>query len=506
MAGCPIVDYAGAVALLQDPETKPIHKYLYLRYCQHFRPELFYQVLCQCVEQILPYVYTPTVGEACMYYSNLPMVPIGLRLTAADKGNVLQRLQQFPLQDVKVVVLTDGERILGLGDLGAGGLGISEGKILLYTAATGVPPNQCLPLSVDLGTNNERLLADPEYKGVRERRLTGVAFDEILEEVIAALQTWQPHLLLQFEDFGNTNAFRLLDRYRERICCFNDDIQGTACITLAGILSALRVTGTTLADQTVLFFGAGEAGTGIGELVAQALERHHGLPITEARKKCFFIDSKGLVCASRTDLQHHKLPFAHAVEPCPSLISAIHALKPTVLIGVSTIPQAFDEAVLKAMATYNKQPLIFPLSNPTSKAECTFQQAMEATEGSVLFASGSPFSPLTYNGVLYHPAQANNAYVFPCVGFAAVQCGCSVISDDVFLAAAYTLSMIQKEEDIHRGFLFPPFSAIRDVSATLGAGVLKFMFENGYAKTPLVGSGEQDWEALYRAQMWSPSE
>jgi len=313
-------------------------------------------------------------------------------------------------------------------------------------------------------------------------------------------------LLLQFEDFGNTNAFRLLDKYRERLCCFNDDIQGTACITLAGILSALRVTNTTLADQTILFYGAGEAGTGIGELVAQALERYHSMTIEEARKKCFFIDSKGLVCASRKDLQHHKIPFAHDVEFCPDLLSAIKALKPTALIGVSTIPQAFNEEVLKTMAALNKQPLIFPLSNPTSKSECTFQQAVEATNGTVLFASGSPFPPLTYNGVALHPAQANNAYIFPCVGFAAVQCNCSMISDDVFLAAAYKLSEMQKEEDIRRGFLFPPFSAIRQVSAILGGGLLKYMFENGYAKKPLPGSGEKDWEELYREHMWQWTE
>lgn len=497
--------FDGAVAILRDPTYKPIHKYLYLRHCQHFMPPLFFEVLCKLVEEILPYVYTPTVGEACMYYSNLPMVPIGLKLSLADKGTVLEKLKAWPRQNIKVVVLTDGERILGLGDLGAGGLGISEGKILIYTAAAGVPPQNCLPLSIDCGTNTERLLTDPDYKGLKQKRIAGAAFDEMLEEIISALEAWQPHLLLQFEDFGNTNAFRLLDKYRTRLCCFNDDIQGTACITLAGVLSALRVTKKPLSEQTVLFLGAGEAGTGIGELIAQALERHHGMTIEEARRHCYFMDSQGLVCKSRSNLQHHKIPFAHDVEFCADLLTAIHKLKPTVLIGVSTITQAFNEDILKAMASYNERPVIFPLSNPTSKSECTFQQAVEATDGKVVFASGSPFPPCEWKGTTLYPAQANNAYIFPAVGFAAVQCGCSMISDDVFLAAAYRLSEMQKEEDILRGYLFPPFSAIRVVSAILGAGVLKYMYENGYAKNPKPGWENADWEAMYRADMWDPS-
>lgn len=499
----PAVTYAEAVAVLRDPATKGIHKYLYLRNCQYFFPELFYQILLGCVEEVLPYIYTPTVGEACMYYSNLPLVPIGLRLSLADKGNILARLRAWPNQAIKLVVLTDGERILGLGDLGTNGLGISEGKILLYVAAGGVDPSHCLPLNIDMGTNTERLLLDPEYKGLRTRRPPIAEFDEMLEEIVSALEAWRPHLLLQFEDFGNTNAFRLLDNYRERICSFNDDIQGTACVTLAAILAALRVTNASLADQRVLFFGAGEAGTGIGELISKALAKHHGLTIEAARERCFFMDSHGLVCKSRTDLQHHKVPFAHDVPFCPDLLSAVEALKPTALIGVSTIPSAFSGPVLRAMAALHPRPLIFPLSNPTSKAECTFQEAVEATDGRVLFASGSPFPPLTWKGVLLHPAQANNAYVFPAIGFSAVQCACSIITDDVFLAAAYKLSELQKEEDIERGYLFPPFSAIQAVSAKLGAGVLQYMFDHGYAREPLPGSGPAaDWEALYREQMW----
>jgi malate dehydrogenase (oxaloacetate-decarboxylating)(NADP+) len=320
-----------------------------------------------------------------------------------------------------------------------------------------------------------------------------------MAELVGALKAWQPHVLLQFEDFGNHNAFRLLSKYQDQICCFNDDIQGTACITLAGILAALRVTGRPLSEQVILFYGAGEAGTGIGELIALALHKHHRMPMAEARRRCFFMDSQGLVCASRQKLQAHKIPFAHDVEFCKDLTTAIHRLKPTALIGVSTIAKAFDGEVLKAMASINERPIIFPLSNPTSKSECTFAEAVAVTNGQVVFASGSPFPPLTHDGLHLHPAQANNAYIFPCVGHAAVLCQCRSIPEDIFLAAAYALADMQPKAELLKGHLFPPFAAIKDVSAVLGGRVLKYMCDNKLGSVP---QRVEDWEAFYRLHMW----
>jgi len=472
---------------------------------------------------MLPYLYTPTVGEACQRYHALPIPTYGLYLRATDSGNFLSMLRSLPHQDeIFVVVVTDGERILGLGDLGAGGMGISEGKSLLYTAAAGVTPSAILPVCIDVGTANASLLNDSSYKGLRQPRLTGAVYEAVLEEFISALKMWRPHVVLQFEDFANHTAFHLLLKYRTRICCFNDDIQGTACITLAGLLSALRAEGASLKDQKVLFLGAGEAGTGIGELIAIALEIRHGMTKKEGRKQCYFIDSKGLICASRTNLQPHKLAFAHDVPHCGSLEEAIATIKPTVLIGVSTSRGAFTPDIMRTMAKMNTHPIIFPLSNPTSKSECTFQEAFDATDGRVLFASGSPFPPLTHQGKTYAPAQANNAYVFPAIGHAAALCNAKEITDEVFLLAAETLAGMTAREDLEHGMLFPRFSKIRTVSCALMAAIADDMCASGLGTVPddfeaVVGkmTGQQgelsslstraQWEAYSRAHMYDPN-
>lgn len=496
---------------------EPIERYMYLRRLQSQNPRVFYKLLLANTEEILPYVYTPTVGQACTEYHKLGIPTYGVYLRATDKGHFLAKLRAYPEQNIRVIVVTDGERILGLGDLGAGGMGISEGKSLLYTAAAGVPPHQILPVCLDVGTNNKSLLEDPEYKGLRQPRVTGKAFEELVEEFIAALRAWQPHVLLQFEDFANHTAFTLLERYRGQLCCFNDDIQGTACITLAGLLSALRVSGKPLSEQRVLFYGAGEAGTGIGELIAIALEHRFEMTREEGRRRCFFMDSKGLVCAARKDLQHHKRPFAHDVPPCRTLLEAIEQLRPTALIGVSTIAGAFTPEVIKRMAELNEHPVIMPLSNPTSKSECTYQQAFDGTNGKVLFASGSPFPALTHNGRQYHPAQANNAYIFPAVGHAAVLCQSKAISDDVFLVAAESLAHMTSLEELEVGRLFPRFQTIKDVSAKLAAATADFMCTSGLGSLPadfaavVARMGKQGavtslarWEAYVRAHMFNP--
>eukprot|EP00197_Chlamydomonas_leiostraca_P005503 CAMPEP_0202866184 /NCGR_PEP_ID=MMETSP1391-20130828/7245_1 /ASSEMBLY_ACC=CAM_ASM_000867 /TAXON_ID=1034604 /ORGANISM="Chlamydomonas leiostraca, Strain SAG 11-49" /LENGTH=597 /DNA_ID=CAMNT_0049546107 /DNA_START=115 /DNA_END=1908 /DNA_ORIENTATION=- len=481
---------------------KPIDKYLYLRDLQLYNPGLYFRLLMEETEEVMPYVYTPTVGEACQRYHELPIPTQGVYLTPKDKGRMLQKLRAACNRDVRVIVVTDGERILGLGDLGANGMGISEGKIQLYTAIGGVNPDQCLPVCIDMGTNNEKLLADPEYKGLRQKRLTGAAFDELMDEFMGALRQWKDHILLQFEDFGNTNAFRLLDNFRNRQCCFNDDIQGTACVSLAGILAALRASGKPLKDQRIVFYGAGEAGTGIGELFAKAVHKKHGIPLEEARKQCFFLDSRGLVCKSRmAELQHHKIPFAHDVEFQPDLLASVKALKPTILIGVSTIAKAFSEEVVREMAALNERPIIFPLSNPTSKSECTYEEAFNWTDGRVVFASGSPFAPLTHNGVEYHPAQANNAYIFPSVGHAAVLTKSTAITDDMFLVAADELSRMSPQAAIQQGFLFPPFHEIAQVSRTLIAKVAEHIVESGMGTRP-EGEGAYGWEVFTDDHMW----
>ncbi|KAL4857157.1 NADP-dependent malic enzyme [Chlorella vulgaris] len=504
---------------MKELRTQPtdLDRYLALRRLQRDNPPLFYRLLLANTEEILPFVYTPTVGEACQKYHAIGVPTYGLYLRATDRGTFLQRLQAYPLQGVRVVVVTDGERILGLGDLGAGGMGISEGKSLLYTAAAGVPPHQILPVTLDVGTNNQALLKDPAYAGLRKPRVTGQAYEEVVAEFVAALKAWQPHVLLQFEDFANHTAFHLLDTYRSQLCCFNDDVQGTACVCLAGVLSALRATGASLADQRILFHGAGEAGTGIGELIAICLERRHGMTRQQGRRACLFMDSKGLVCSARTDLQHHKRPFAHDVPPCRTLLEAIQQMKPTVLIGVSTMAGSFSSEVLRAMAALNERPIIMPLSNPTSKSECTFQAAVAATEGRVLFASGSPFPPCQHGGRSLHPAQANNAYIFPAVGHAAVLTRCREIRR-VFLVAAETLAGLSSVADLEAGLLFPRFSAIKAVSTRLIAACADFMVRTGLGSLPAdfdaalkgralptTASNLTHWEAYAAAHMFDPN-
>ncbi|PRW57539.1 NADP malic enzyme [Chlorella sorokiniana] len=516
--GSPTVPKDDAVMAAVRGAPTDLDRFLYLRRLQRDNPSLFYRVLMEHTEECLPFLYTPTVGEACQKYHRIGVPTYGLYLHASERGRFLDLLRAYPQQDIRVVVVTDGERILGLGDLGAGGMGISEGKSLLYTAAAGVPPHQILPVVLDVGTNNQALLDDPQYAGLRQRRVTGAEYDSLVEEFIRALKAWRPHVLLQFEDFANHTAFHLLERYRPQLACFNDDIQGTACICLAGVLAALRAAGKGIEQQRILFYGAGEAGTGIGELIAICLEHHHGMSREEGRRHCYFMDSKGLVCASRTDLQHHKRPFAHNVPPCRTLEEAIQALRPTVLIGVSTMAGAFSRSVLQAMAALNERPVIMPLSNPTSKSECTFQEAVEATGGRVLFASGSPFPPLQHGGRMLYPAQANNAYVFPAIGHAAVLTQCKQISDDVFLVAAETLAEMSSLPEIEQGFLFPRFAGIKTVSVKLMAAVADFMVRSQLGTVPAdfdavcrqagvasSASNRARWEAYAAAHMFHPS-
>lgn len=497
-----LLEHVREIQRTRGSQDKDISTYLYLRVEQKNNPTVFYDALIKYCQELLPYLYTPTVGEACQKYHRLPIPTYGVYVRAdchvraeargmTRRDVILEKLKHirrdlYDADEIQVVVVTDGERILGLGDLGVGGMGISEGKSLLYTAAAGVSPRRVLPVCLDVGTNNEDLLNDEEYFGMKQQRLVGDAYHAFIEDFIQALKAWRTHVVLQFEDFANHMAFDLLQEYRHNMCCFNDDIQGTASITLSGLLAALRVTGQSLMDQRVLFLGAGEAGAGIGELIAKGLHVWHGVSMEEGRRHCFFIDSKGLITKSRYDsLQDHKKPFAHDLAPCSSLVEAVEIVKPTAIIGVSTQPGSFTMEVMKMMAQINERPIIFPLSNPTSKSECTFEAAYAATKGKVLFASGSPFPPLVgADGVTYSPAQSNNAYIFPALGHAASLCKAKEISDEAFLMAAKALSLMASADELKTGMLFPRFSCIRTVSSNLMAMVASDMCATGVGKKP----------------------
>ena len=396
-------------------------------------------------------------------------------------------------------MVTDGERILGLGDLGANGMGIPIGKLVLYTACAGIPPSQCLPVTIDVGTNNTALLADPLYLGLHQRRIRGEQYESLLDEFIMAATKIFPQALIQFEDFARDTAFPLLSKYRQRVCCFNDDIQGTAAVVLAGLYSALRITGETLADQRLLFFGAGEAGTGIANLAMAAMVEN-GLPESEARGRCWFVDSKGLVVNRRDDLADYKRPFARDQEFLSDGVSIIETVRPTALIGTTGKAGAFSPAILQAAAKINKRPIVFALSNPTSVAECTAQEAYEHTDGRAVFASGSPFDPVTIGGKTFAPAQGNNAYIFPGVGLGVIASASRLVSDQMFLAAARALADQVSTTDLDAGRVYPRLKEIRKVSVSIAAAVVKTARRQNLAAREM----PEDLDPYIRSMMFDP--
>ena len=476
-----------------------LDKYSYLISLQERNATLFYRVVVDNMFEMMPIIYTPTVGLACQKYALIFRRPQGLFISHRDRGHMAEILRNWPNDDVRMIVVTDGERILGLGDLGACGMGIPVGKLSLYTACAGVPPTQCLPVMLDVGTNNKSLRDDPLYIGVGEERLRGPAYDELVDEFVNAVQEVFPKACLQFEDFGNTNAFRMLRKYRDKVCTFNDDIQGTAGVTLSGIYTSLRMTGGKLTEKKFLFLGAGEAGVGICDLIVRALMAE-GLNEKDARERCWLVDSHGLVVKSRTDLAEHKLPYAHDHAPMGDLLAAIESIKPTALIGVSGQSQAFSEAVVRAMGRINQRPVIFALSNPTSKAECTAEQAYTWTEGRAIFASGSPFPPFTLNGVTHVSGQGNNSYVFPGVGLGVIASEAEHVTDEMFFAAARVLSSLVTDEDIKKGSVYPDLQRIREVSSKIATVVAEVAFERKLAGIPR----PLDIPAHVRRHMYEP--
>ena len=474
-----------------------LEKYIFMIGLQDRNQTLFYRIVIDNIEEMLPIIYTPTVGEACQNFAHIFRRPKGLYVTAQDRGRVADLLRNWPERDVAVIVVSDGERILGLGDLGASGMGIPNGKLSLYTACAGIHPSRCLPVLLDVGTNNETMRDDPLYMGINQPRIRGQEYDDLVEEFVMAVREVFPGALIQFEDFATRNAVRLLDRYRNRVCTFNDDIQGTAAVTLAGLFSAARITQQGLLDQTIVFLGAGSAATGIGHLIVSAMQRE-GLSREEALVHVWFVDSKGLVVKSRDDLAEHKRPFAHECEFLPDLLSVVRELHPTTLIGVSGQPGTFTEPVVKAMTDANERPVILALSNPTSRAECTAEQAYRWTGGRVVFASGSPFGPVEVDGRTYVPGQGNNVYIFPGLGLGVVASGARFVTDDMFLTAARVLAQLVTEESLAQGSIYPPLTQIREVSAEIAAAVARLAQEQGLATREV----PRDALAFVKAQMY----
>ncbi|MEZ0260823.1 MAG: NAD-dependent malic enzyme [Alphaproteobacteria bacterium] len=459
-----------------------IDKYIYLSALQDRNEKLFYQVAMNNIDEIMPLIYTPTVGQACKEFSHIFRKPRGLYITPDDKGKIRQMLDNWPEADVRALVVTDGQRILGLGDLGANGMGIPIGKLALYTVCGGLDPAKCMPVMFDVGTNNEEIRKDPLYLGYPHPRVTGAAYDALMKEFIEAVQDKFPKAMVQFEDFKTENAFRLLAEYRDKVTSFNDDIQGTAAVALAGVMASTRATGIPLKDQKIMFLGAGSAATGIADLVMKAL-MEEGLTEEEAKSRISLVDSKGLVTAGREKIEDNKKPFAQDHAPA-TLMEAINDLKPTVLIGATGTPNTFTKEVVEAMSAINARPVIFALSNPTSQAECTAQQAYEWSKGKAVFASGSPFAPVTLNGETFHPGQGNNAYIFPGLGLGVTLSEATKITDSMFLAAAKTLAGMVTDEDIKKGALYPPLKDIRKVSAAIAKNVILIAGDENIFGTP----------------------
>jgi malate dehydrogenase (oxaloacetate-decarboxylating)(NADP+) len=480
-------------------EPTDLGKYLDLLSVLDRNEALYYRVIIDNLVEMMPIIYTPTVGLACQRWGEIFRRSRGMYLTTEDRGHIVDVMRNWPYTDVRMIVVTDGERVLGLGDLGANGMGIPVGKLSLYTACAGLHPAQCMPVTLDVGTDNDSLLDNPNYIGRAVPRLRGPAYAELVDEFIAAVQQLYPHACVQFEDFGNSNAFRLLNKYRDRICTFNDDIQGTAGVALAGLYSASHMTGVKLTDMRFLFLGAGEAGIGIGDLIVEALKAE-GVSNAAAHRQCWFMDSKGLVVQDRGDLVDHKVRFAHEHLPVADLLTAVEILKPHAIIGVSGKPSAFTQEVVQAMARHNERPIILALSNPTSKSECTAEEAYAWSNGRAIFASGSPFAPVTHAGRIHVPGQGNNAYIFPGVGLGVVATEATRVTDEMFFVAAKTLAGCVTEEDMALGRIYPDLNRIREVSRTIALAVADVAFSRGLTAM----ERPADLAAYIESQMYEP--
>jgi malate dehydrogenase (oxaloacetate-decarboxylating)(NADP+) len=462
-------------------KTTDLERYIYLMDLLDRDETLFYKVLMNDPARFLPIVYDPTIGEACLKFGHIFRGPRGMYLSIKRKGRVKEVLRDWPEKDVRVICVSDGGRILGLGDLGANGMGIPIGKLQLYTATAAVPPQVLLPMLLDAGTNNEELLRDPLYLGLRRARPPTDELYEFVDEFVAAVQEVFPLCCIHFEDWTGVDAVHLLARYRDKVCCYNDDIQGTASVTLAGLLNAVRVKGSKLTDEKILFLGAGSAGIGIADLIVTAMVKE-GLDERQARERVSLFDIHGLIEASRKDLADFQRPYARTVKPTKDFVEAIQMIKPTAIIGVSTVGKAFNRRVVETMARLNQRPIIFALSNPTDHAECTPAEAYGWTQGRALYAAGVQFPPVRGDAKTLIPSQANNVYVFPAVGMAVYATQAKRVTDETFIVAARAVAEQVTKEQLEMGMLYPPQANMLETELYTAAKVAEVIFARGLAR------------------------
>src|SRR5271163_2719632 len=477
-----------------------LQKYLVLSDLQARNETLFYAVLMSDPATYMPLVYTPTVGEACQKFAHIFRSARGMYLPISARGRLREILGNWPEKDVRFIVVTDGERILGLGDLGAGGMGIPLGKLALYTACAGVPPQYSLPIVLDVGTNNHALVDDPLYLGLRQPRVRGGEYFAFVGEFVEAVGQLYPKCCIQWEDFANFNAVPILEKYKNVLCTFNDDIQGTAATALAGILGALRLTGQKLVDQRFLFLGAGSAATGIAELISLAMT-HEGLDIAVARGRNALFDINGLLVSGRTDIAEFQKPYVKNQPAIGTFVEAIKALRPTGIIGVSSVPKLFTREVIETMASINERPIIFPYSNPTSRSEATAEEVYRWSAGRAIFASGSPFPPVEFAGRRFVPGQGNNVYIFPAMGMAIYATEAKRVTEELFIIAAHAVAEQVSEENLSVGLIYPPQSHIFEASVHVAERIAAYIFDKGLARA----TRPKDISTLIRAKVYRPA-
>jgi len=490
-------------------KTSNIERYIYLSSLQDRNETLFYRLVLEHIDEMMPVVYTPVVGEACQKFSHIYRRGRGLYISYEVRDHVEKVLRNSEIANPSIIVVTDGERILGLGDQGAGGMGIPIGKLCLYTLCAGVSPYSTLPITLDVGTDNEERLKDPLYLGLKHKRVRGDEYQAFVDAFVAAVQKVFPGTLLQWEDFLKANAIFQLKRFRNKLCSFNDDIQGTAGVIVAGLFSALRITKQRVRDQRVVFAGAGASAQGISDLIVSAMVEE-GLCECEARKQVWTVDSQGLVTKARTKLEDFKANYARDVEEVAnyraqdkahiSLLETICNVKPTVLLGTSGTPGTFSKEVVQLMAQVNERPIIFPLSNPTSKSECTAQEAVEWSDGRAIVATGSPFAPVIHNGKRHRIGQGNNAFIFPGVGLGISAANVHRVSDKMFLEAARTLASKVTDDDLNESAVYPELSRIRECSLAVACATVKQAVKEGYADEEIL----EDLEETLHQAMWEP--
>ncbi|KAG8532605.1 uncharacterized protein KY384_002482 [Bacidia gigantensis] len=498
--------YKRCMARLSEKE-KPIQKYLYLSRLRNADVHLFYRLVTQHIKEIAPLIYTPTVGEACLQWSQNYVQPEGLYVSYSDRGRIRSVLDNWPEKNVEITVVTDGSRILGLGDLGVNGMGIPVGKLSLYTACAGIRPESTLPLTLDLGTGNQDFIKDPLYLGSKRPRVSEEESLEFLDELMRALHEKYPGIVIQFEDFKN--PFPSLEKYGDLYTCFNDDIQGTGAVVLGGIIAAVQTSGIKAKDQRLVFLGAGSAGVGVAKQIMEFFMKGDNLTEDEARKRFWLVDSKGLVTNDRGDkLADHKVFFSrddNNGKQYKTLEEVVDHIKPTILMGLSTIGGAFTPEILTKMGEWNKHPIIFPLSNPSANSECTFEEALRYTKGKALFASGSPFDPVELNGKFVQPGQGNNMYVFPGIGLGTILSKATVVTQSMIYASAVALSESLNPDEKAQGWLYPELRRIRDVSVVVAMGVIRAAEKAGVARENHIKNMKDDeLEKWVRSKMYDP--